>query len=229
MRKVYLLCLMIVFFILGEFVLAANATSVNFETSICSDDEKEAFIEHINLQPVCEDNNEMSIQCFDVHLNGNYALAFGKGSNCNVYVYDPNGVYLYGFRFDSLGAYGIQFRGDMLEIYFVRGDSIAVIDETASCIDVQKVLTTRQNLLNERKLLDCCSKELNGKTYVLERDLDIGDSYSRFVVINKNGERTVLVDVSTDHTIQQILLIASLVVIFVITIIGAYHKRNVNQ
>ena len=226
MRNVKLFCLAIVLLLVGEFALVANATPIEFETTTYSDSQIQKILENINLQAVYEDSGRSAIQCFDVHANGKYALAFGKGGKCRIYVYDPNGVFLYGFRFDSTGAYSIQFRGDLLEIYLVRGDTIVTVDNRAECVEIRKVLATEQNTMNVRSLFDCSTKEMGGKIYELERDIAIGDSYSRFVVIQEDGEKTVLLDLSAENTAKQLLLVASLLLFFVIAVAGIRKKNR---
>lgn len=229
MRKVCLFYFVLISVVIVNFAPIVNAMPVDFETGVVSEEEKTEIIEEIKLQLLSDINGVSAIRGFDVHTNGNYALAFKENGRSNVYVYDADGVFLYGYTFRSSGDYAIQFREDLLEIYFVRGDVIAVYDPAGNCVDVQNVISTGENHTNARELLDRTDKAVDGKTYRLERNWDFGDSYSRFVAVDEYGERTVLLDVSAENGIRQVALVFYPVIIFVAVIYGAYRKYRMEQ
>ena len=224
MRKVCFFCFVLVFVVIISFALCANAMTLDFETDIVSEEDRVEIIKNIDLQLVREEKAVAPIRCFDVHPDGRYALAFSENGRSDVFVYDAHGVFLYGYTFNPSGAYAIQFRGDFLELYLVRGDVIAVYDPAGNCVEVQNVISTEQNNLKVRELLDRSYKEVAGKKYVLERNWDLGDSYSRFSVVDEYGEKTTLVDVSVENGARQFMLIAYIVIIFAVVICLAYKK-----
>ena len=75
-----------------------------------------------------------------------------------------------------------------------------------------------------KELLNRTCKDVGEKTYLLERNANIGNSFSRFV-LEEYGERTVLYDVSKEHNIRQILILASPICFFTFVIFGI-SKRN---
>lgn len=205
-------------------VPVANAMTLGFATYSLSGEEKAESIKKINLELIHDDSNRAGIQCFDVSQNGSVALAFQSGSRCLIYVYNAAGAFQYGFMFFSDGDFGIEFYQEYLAIYFIRGNSIAIYDSEGNCIDIQKELNPNQNLGRTKEILNRTLKEVDGKQYILERDVPLGDSYSRCVVVDTKGTRTVLYDNSTTHSTAQIVRLVAFVSFFVFVAWGAYKK-----
>lgn len=205
-------------------VLPANAKMLGFYTAPISEDDVTAYIEKMQIHNVEDDNYKGNIQSFDVNENGIYALALSSGSGCRVHVYNPDHEFLYGFTFNVDGAYGIAFHEDSLAVFFIRGNVVLAFDQEGNCIKARKVLNSRQNNAYAREFLDRTEKTVNGKYYALERDIEIGNTYSRFVVI-KNENKTILYDNSSNHTSGGILSIVLGLSFFAFVAWGAIKKR----
>lgn len=224
MRKRMIVQILCILLTLGTCALTVRADSLGFATQEPTEKEKQQIIRSVGLEVVDTMRNPGGLHDFDVNGDGTYTLAFGSGSNCITQVYDPNGTFLYGFKFHSDGDYSIGFLGDALAIYLVRSDFILVYDADGVCIDVQKVISSTQNLLNAKELLTRTSKIVDGRQYVLERDSDIGGTYSRFVMVHGNGEKTVLYDCSVSHTVGQGTTVACVTSFFLFVIWGIVNK-----
>lgn len=228
MRKKSIVLLFIIFLgILCTF--DAEAAALEFVTEPFSDEEKAAFAENTGLELLAEDNYKGSILCFDVRQDGTYALAITSGPQNRIHVYDRTGAYLYGYKFSSEGTYGIQFcdtDSDSLAIYFTRSMVYAVYDSAGTCLDIQKVRHTDDNLSLAHEILKRSEKTLSGKNYKLERDMNIGMTYSRFVLTDEAGDRFVLYDNSGDHTFGQYLWIALTVGFLAFVVWGIVNKEK---
>lgn len=211
------------------YAFVAKADSLGFDTEYFSDTQKVAFTEKLGLELLEKDAYAGSILCFDVRQDGVYALGFGSGSESRIHVYDRTGAYLYGYKFSCEGTYGIQFcetASDSLAIYFSRGMVYAVYDSAGTYLDIQKVSATDDNLSIAHKILTRSEKTLSGKNYKLERDMNIGMTYSRFVLTDEAGDRLVLYDNSGDHTFGQYLWIALTVGFFAFVVWGIIKKQE---
>lgn len=131
------------------------------------------------------------IKCFDVRDDGWFAIGYRQNV---VHIYNANGDFAYGYRFQCDGDYGIAFDNDFLTIYLVRGDIITAYDDTGNC-----VYTKRSSFSNSLldKVINKTEEQIGSTKYILERDIGLfqGD-YSRLVAIDQYGVQTVLYDVT---------------------------------
>lgn len=210
----------------GVCLIPVNAASLGIVTEPLSEEEKASFVDNLGLELISNDENKSGIQCFDVNEDGTVAIATGSGNNCAVCVYDSQGTFQYGYRFCCDGDYGVVFRENMLSIFFLRGDMFAFLDSSGACIEVQKVTNPEQNYVYFKEILDRTVKEVAGRTYMLERDLDLWDSYSRLVITDEQGETTLLYDAGSDHIVAQIIGIVLVILFFAFVITGLIKKRS---
>lgn len=229
MRRISLV--LIVFILLGCGILlnVAYAISPGMEVAVLSEEEKTTLVNKADLQITQTPNSKTSIRCFDARRDGSFALGSGSGKNCMVCVYDPYGVFEYGYRFTSEGNYGILLQDDSIGIYFLRGSTILYYDHQGVCIDAQKLKSSEQSNLQIKDLLNRTVLEIGDKTYVLERDFDVGDSYSRLVVIDDYGHRTVLYDVTANHRTEQFLLAVVPISFFIAVVALCIKKQKVKE
>jgi len=197
---------------------------LNPSTQFLASEKKAEAIERIRLQLIRDDRIKAGIQCFDVNNDGMVALAFQAYSRGWIYVYNADGEFQYGFRFITNGDFGIDFYQEHLAIYFARGNMIAIYDSMGNCIDIREEPDSKLNSYRFREILNRSHKEMNGKWYTLERDVPFFDSYSRCVVVNDQGVKTVLYDVSVMHNIVQIARLTGLVCFFAFVIRGIIKK-----
>jgi len=185
-------------------------------------EEKDSFLKKINWESIDNDQYKAGIYCFDVAADGRIALGIQGDA---IYVYDHSGKFQYGCSFQSEGTFGIEFDGKMLLLHFNRGDTVLFIDEGGKCVDIQKTDDPISHVILINEIRNQTTKKMDGKTYLLERDLNIGDSYSRFI-IEENGKRVVLYDVTSDHIVKQVMLVASPICFFTFVFYGLIKKHN---
>lgn len=218
--------LLIVLLICCFFANTVHATSHNIESNPISTEEKAKIISNANPELIQTDSTKTGIKCFDVSDSGEIAIGIGGGSNCMIYVYDASGVFQYGYRLRIDGAFGLVYVDDLLGIYSLRGNTIIFCNHTGACVDVHTLSGTGSQT---KAILNRISKDVGGKKYVLERDMNIGDSYSRLVQIDEDGNRTVLYDVTSDHKTGQILGISAAIGFFAIVVLGCIKKAKAKE
>lgn len=224
MRKIYLIILLYMLLITNVWVVTVGATTIGMETTAISAEEQASIIDNIDLHVIQDDSQKAGVQCFDVDHTGAVALGVGSGDNCMIYVYDADGTFQYGFCFYCDGDYGIVFQGDKLSILLLRGNVLATYDSDGTCLQIEKIAEVKQNYEIMKELLNQTEKDVSGKHYSLERDMAIGDFYSRLVVTDERSERTILYDATKQNSLGQIVLVVFIVCFFLMVIQGCVRK-----
>ena len=215
-----------VLLICGGFASTVSATALTLKTYPIDDKVKAEVISKANIQPIETANIKNGIKCFDVSDSGEVAIGVDWASNSAIYVYDSSGVFQYGFSFYVDGDYGIAYCDNLLGIYCIRGDTIMLCDDSGTCLDVRTLSSDIHGYIQVKEILNRSSKDIGSKKYVLERDLEIGDSYSRLVRIDEQGNRTVLYDATSEHNIGQILGITAMICFFLVVVWGCIKKAK---
>ena len=225
MRKLWFVLAMISITIFS-YSHTAYATEFDIEAYSVSEEDRDEFLQELNLKVISDDSRKRAINCLAVDENGNYALAFSNLSECWIYIYDSNNVFQYGYSFTSKGDYGIAFCNSGLAIHFTRPNLFTIFDPTGNCLDIQKISNNTQSLREKDRIFYKTQINSNGKLYTLERDINVGDSYARLVVKDSSGEQHTIYDVSSDLAIQQVLLIGAIPAFFSFVIWGITKKQK---
>lgn len=163
------------------------------------------------------------IKCFDVNDNGCYAIGY---KNNSIHLYDAQGAFQYGYRFNTDGTYGIVLKDNSIVIYLARSGMAVEIDSTGKCIDAKKVYFSNDVTYD---ILNRTHKQIECVNYYLERDIGVfnGD-YSRLVKIDEMETKTVLYDVTIKGYFVGVLhyAIISIFPIAVFTFIFAKVKKE---
>ena len=86
------------------------------------------------------------ISYFDVNENnGNIALCFEDSGRKKIGIYDSDGKFKYGYSFLESGSIGVEWDGNNIIIYSVRGDRAILIDKDAHLIDMKRIIINSQN------------------------------------------------------------------------------------
>lgn len=146
----------------------------------------------LDISVFYEKGTDCLIKCFDVSETGSYAIGH---KNNTIHVYDPLGMFQYGYRFDTEGTYGITLKENSIVIYLGRRNVAVEIDPTGKCIGVEEVYFSKDFVEN---VMNRTYKQIGNVDYYLERDIGIfnGD-YSRLVRMDETGTKSFLYDVTT--------------------------------
>ena len=203
-------------------LFALRVSSASISSNSLSDEEKDSFLDRICWELIDTDSHKSPICCFDVAEDGTIALAIASNA---IFVYDEHGVFQYGCSFRADGDFVIEFDEDKLILHFLRGNTMLFVDDSGACVDIQKAVDPVQHVILINEIRNQTAKAIDEKTYSLERDLNIGDFYSRFI-IDENGKRMVLYDVTSDHIVKQIMLVASPICFFAFIFYGLAKNKS---
>ncbi len=180
-------------FVLLCAVLCTAASSVLLTAHGTDSEEslQERVEKSMNVSVMHTGHKERVIQCFDVNENGWFAVGYGVNI---IHIFDQNGTFQYGYRFDCDSGYGITFHGNLLGFYLIRSETMAYFDPAGNCVSAEKVdLSTEER----NALIYRVNKQVGNTQYALERDIGLFDGdYSRLVATDALGNRNVLYDVT---------------------------------
>ena len=161
--------------------------------------QKEIF-EAIEIQPLEAYAPEYPIVGFDIRQDGYLLLGVQGSGNTGqneIYIFNPQGQYEYGFAFQCTGLYFVRWNGENAQLYFVRGDTLAELDREGNRVDVQNLSFAQWNAIEPQLRRSRIKK--NGYTYVIEKANGVAgclaDSYARIVRLGPEGTREVIYDV----------------------------------
>lgn len=137
-----------------------------------SDSDAKEFYDSISFREIEPTENMGKIVSFDVA--NQILLAF---SSQKIAVCDTSGKILKAFEFQTYGNYYVQWCGDDIQIYFVRGDSLLTVmqdGELVSCIAVNPDRATNETSIQKLEHKTTC--EISGVTYKIQK----ADQYSSY-------------------------------------------------
>lgn len=218
--------LAICLFLLAQSVAAQDA-DFEFDVSALPDKDQEKRKENLYIEYLVEIPVNAAIHCFDVNSKGMYVLCFDQSTHKTIGVYSATGELQYGLRIRCEGICAVQLsEQDGLSVYLDRSHLLAVFDADGKCLRISEVPLTSHNRELADTLIYRTQKQNNGQTYRLERDLPLGPGYSRLVVVDENGVKIVLYDVSLQQNLRIILVSAFFITVMFLSVYNAFVKRR---
>lgn len=200
------LCLLLISIIVPQ--ISPAETVVNTDeliTTAVSETDANYFLDRLNVEVLDDETFQYAITCFAVRDDGVFALGFDSLDTHTVFVYDQEGSFQYGLRFQLPGSFGLFFSDKNLSIYSPRSGYTAEYDGVSRFVDVHKVTDAFGNNEIIRSVMNGAEIKNDAGTYTLERNIGIvARSYSR-VVVNEGNNEKVLYEISGAHTVAVIL------------------------
>ena len=212
-RALFIIILMLLV-VLGNCV-ASNANNSELVFEDVEEDSRRTIFNNLELCVIKEPPTKRAIKCFDVDSNGNIAI----GSTVllmerTVCIYDSNGAFLYGFRFKSYGAFGIEINDELLNIYLIRGDFVVTVDREGNLVEIRKIPYSNNSRDYMENTVFAVRKTVGDAEYSVRNDQGpfnlISSTYSRLCVKTTDGSERILYDVNSSQLTLKI--IASIVV-----------------
>ena len=221
MKFKYLITFALLFVCIIGCGINAMAMETGFVTEEVSEEDKEKFKNKRTFTLVTLEPEKESIICFAVSDDGLIALGIDKFSLISkqaVYIYNSDGEFQYGYTFDDYGAFGIEFNGDCLDIYFVRSELIYTVDRSGEIVNIRRAPSSRENSKYYIDVVDSTTKKIGETTYTIRNDLGafrnlFTTSYSQVVLTNGDVEN-IIYDVSEIHSSRQTVNYIVLFVVF---------------
>lgn len=199
-------------------------------------DEQKSVIEGACINVFDTEPEKRKILCFDVNERGLIALGTETENNKCICVYTENMDFLYRINFFCNGAYGFEWNGDDIEIYFARDRADVIVDSDGNIKSVRSYIESIENDEYFNYVLGATERTVNGANYTLKTSsgktpLGRFGSYPFLCVTMPNGDEKILYDVSSEkhksHAINIIEMVVSIAVPLVI--IGFTWKKTYIQ
>ena len=190
-------------------VLAMNT---GFETEDIDSDIQAHIFMKMEIELLESDTEDFMISYFDVNENnGNIALCFEDSGRKKIGIYDPDGKFKYGYSFLESGSIGVEWDGNNIIIYSVRGDRAILIDKDAHLIDMKRIIINSQNNTYWHDVVFSNEKQFGDEVYTLHN--------SKLVKKEINGKETVVIDRSTKKSIWNMSVVFYFVILFTFFIV----------
>ncbi len=147
-------------------------------------------------------------------------IAVGQKDNEDkkICVYTSQGEFLYGYKFDTSGAFYVEWDGQNINLYKVRSGLIMSIDPDGNILDVKSVQNTYENSIYNHKVLESKKRIVGNTTYVFRNNMGIlnriASSYSQIVITDAEGAESVIYDVNSMQLARMIIAVS--VILFVV-------------
>lgn len=110
----------------------------------------------------------------------------------------------------------------MLNIYLVRGGISVVIDSEGKVKSVLEIQKTTENNDYWNNRIFSNSRKIGDTEYVIENDMGIfnlfASSYSQVVVVNENGEKSIIYDVNSAQLLKTVAVCVGILVFVFIAV-----------
>ena len=191
------------------------AMDAGFSMEKLSDAEKDEYINrYFDISMLTTEPPKRPIECFDVNKNGMIAIGYScflMSPQKNICVYTEDGSFLYGYRFEDTGSFGIEWDDDNLIIYSVRASKAIAVNQAGEVEYVATINKTIDNHNYWQESVFSKKRTVGDTNYKLKNNMGtlnlVAYSYSQVVVEESDGKNTVVYDANTYHFITLCLII----------------------
>lgn len=227
------ICLIVLSFLQLTVIFDMQTNNYSLTTTTLDDEAKNSIIENLDISLFYEQPSQVGISCFDVNQDGEIALGHnGIGESKSISVYDSNGEFEYGYKFQYYSSFLVLWANGRLNIYLVRSEVLVTVDG-ANVIDIVSVPDTIENNQYIRNQLWSTKKVIGETTYELKNDMGIlnyiATSYSQVVRTMPNGEESILYSINDAQVLNtwlNVLGIIAFVVLAVCVLIKTQSKSK---
>ena len=184
--------ILLILFLLVGFTIPAVALNTGFSTEEMSEADANHAIAVTSLSLLTEEPQLLYMTGFDVNETKIAIEQNGYDTQKTISVYSHDGQFLYGYAFESMGSYGVEWDGDNLNIYFVRGGLIISVDPTGKIIDVKDVPDTSENDAYYRNSMEATERSVDGITYTIKKERRFAPYYYLLQATDQNGQIRIL-------------------------------------
>lgn len=222
------------------------AIDTGFSTAPISQSEQDYLITVSCISFFKQEPIIQPFQYFDINEKGWIALGVDTPLIKTVCVYSDENEFQYGYRFVDCGTYRMEWSGDTILIYTVRGDIIYVLNDQGDCTEVLEIEDAHQSQDYWRELIKN-PKTIQENTYyarqnsnatlnVLLRLLPHSLFYPYFQIVKTDVHGVESVIYSATDQIDdfifrwiQLALLTAVLVILAYSIKLPKNQRNANK
>ena len=234
MKNMYKLLLLVLSAISIFKTISLTSFSVNtdFQGQKVSNEETQSIIESLDVKftetfPVIE----KGFNCFDVNEDGYIALNFSNIRERNyIVVYNSSCEFKYCLSYNSVGSYGIQWDGNNIMIYSIRGEFAVIVDNSGNCMEIMKIPSNSVNHDYLTGEIFANRKKVSGIVYkaealIINSSMVKNGEYVRLVKIFPNGKEIVVFE-NTFGIKFFYTAVVSVIVIFAILVLKLLLKKH---
>ncbi len=233
MRNVRRAVLLVVLLVVMP-VMQAIPTAASSGFSITSRGEQEAqeMAQRVEFTVLQQEPAKQSIVYFDVNDEGMIAVSQIGVEKRKICVYSADGVFQYGYKVETSGHVGVEWCGDHLNLYFVRGNCILTVDAQGNVLDTADIRDTSENDKYSRYLLHDTERVVGDTRYSIRNDMGplnwIAGSYSQIVITDSDGNETMVYDVGSTQLLRTVVLLSAFVLFYVIVAVAIVRSSKKN-
>ena len=199
-KKVFYVILTLLLWLLLDGETQVLAMNMGFSTTRMELNAQQEFLENIALRRIDDAPRKTAIECFDVNENELIAIGTEIAEKKYVSIYNTEGMFQYGYAFQSNGAFDVQWDADDVLIYFVRSDVAAAFDDRGACIWMRRIENTAENSTYWNHVVRARQKEVGTNRYLVRNDMGVfnlfASAYGQLIKFDETGNETVLYDVT---------------------------------
>lgn len=208
----------------------AAVTNTDFSTKIISDEEAESFLAKVQITKIATEPERKSIECFDVNSEQYIAIGCGATDRKTIGVYTNDGMFVYGYRFNCSGKFGVKWDNDDLIIYFVRSDIALALDRSGEVKSICEIENSTENNSYWNDFIYATERTVDGIKYIVMNDMGIfnffASSYTQLAVINSDGTQEIIYDTNDDN-LTRFVVISVIVLLFAgISLFAIFRKMR---
>lgn len=204
-----------IFLIILNKAFVGVAMNTDFTTDVLNKNETEEICDHVNISIIKAEPPKKSISCFSVNADGKIAIGCSNSADKSVCIYSTDGTFQYGYKFSCNGSFGIELHGNVLNIYFVRGNIALSVNDSGEVVEARRIRNSIENNSYWDKHIFCKRQKVGDTEYVIKNDMGILNliavSYSQLAVIDSNGNENIIYDV---NSMQLLRIIISIICVF---------------
>ena len=198
--------------------------------------EQESFLESACINVFETEPEKREIISFDVNENGLIAIGTEINNNKCICVYSENMIFQYRISFICAGAFGFEWNGNDIEIYFVRSNANVIVDRQGNIKSVRSYLDDAEANDYFIHVLNVTERNINGAKYTLktnsEKDVFLKPYSFPILSVSKTGEdEKILYDVSGKYsktnalkTFGDVFLISFVLIILAVNFVKLYRN-----
>lgn len=208
--------------------IVALAMNTGFSTEELSEKDKDTILANINISVLKYEPPKKTIECFDVNENGLIAIGCEDSVNKTIGIYTSDGVFQYGYKFKDNGSFGVEWDGDNIIIYFVRGDIAATVNTEGKVENILEIQNTIENNSYWNHFVFSTKRKVGDIEYTLKNDMGVfnifASSYSQLVVTNASEEERVIYDVNATHFFNIIVVFVGILLFGYLVVRGVFRE-----
>lgn len=238
MKKFYSIIFMICIFsfFLQGLTIYTGAINKEFIKEKMDITDQEKILSKIQIDRIEEAPEKVGLLCFDVSDTECIAVGSERLAQKYILVYDKKGLFLYGYKINIDGKFGVGWTEKNLVIYLVRENAVITIGDSDKILSCEKIVDSSDNASYWNNEIFSTQRVKKGNYYTMKNQTSIltkftMSSYSILERKDISGNTNFIYNNSSNFAVKQILemiFVFSFIVIIIITIFKHLKRSNLN-